>query len=178
MGSIRASQLLISSGSLLCNESLGENDMSLDVTNHSSIPKEAIISDSQLEEDERLWRNRRFGSSPMSVKEPMQLIVASSVNEEFGNEKEARKRDESFTTPESKKREVKKEEEKESNSRLGTPFRVGLKAGVVTSSIFDSPLGKKEESPKRTGRGKKAMIQSKNIMNYFSPRKAEKHDVS
>ena len=71
---------------------------------------------------------------------------------------------------------MKKEEEKESNSRLGTPFRVGLKASVVASSIFDSPLGKKEESPRRLGRGKKAMIQSKNIMNYFSPKKSGKHN--
>ena len=176
MGSLRASQLLLSSGSLLCKESLGESELSQDATNHSSIPKDAIISDSQLAEDERLWRNRRFGASPMSMKEPMQLIVASSVNEEFCSEKEERKREEAFATPESKKREIKKEEEKESNSRLGTPFRVGLKASVVASSIFDSPLGKKEESPRRLGRGKKAMIQSKNIMNYFSPKKSGKHN--
>ena len=176
MGSLRASQLLLSSGSLLCKESLGESELSQDATNHSSIPKDAIISDSQLAEDERLWRNRRFGASPMSMKEPMQLIGASSVNEEFSSEKEERKREEAFATPESKKREVKKEEEKESNSRLGTPFRVGLKASVVASSIFDSPLGKKEESPRRLGRGKKAMIQSKNIMNYFSPKKSGKHN--
>ena len=166
-GSLRASQLLASPPSLLCQESLGEEPESPTHTNHSSIPAEAIVSDSQLAEDERLWRNKRLVASPLPLHQPSQMIVASSVNEEMEGQEGCA---EGLTTPKSKKQEV----EGATNSRVGTPFRNGLKAGVVASSIFDASPGKKEESPRRAGRGKKTMIQSKNIMNYFSPKKMDK----
>lgn len=168
-GSLRASQLLASPPSLLCQESLGEEPESPTHTNHSSIPAEAIVSDSQLAEDERLWRNKRLVASPLPLHQPSQMIVASSVNEEMEGQEGCV---EGLTTPNSKKQEV--EAEGATNSRVGTPFRNGLKAGVVASSIFDASPGKKEESPRRAGRGKKTMIQSKNIMNYFSPKKMDK----
>ena len=91
---------------------------------------------------------------------------------------------EGLVTPEGKRPAVSLSSSPRSSSqpsRQGTPFRTGLKAAVVASSIFDvvANVGKKEkkvtESPRKT-RVKKSMIQSPAITNYFL-KKSPKEDV-
>ena len=118
-----------------------------------------IVADSQADDD-LLWRSRQ---TPMAER----LIVESSVEEEGKGEK---RENGGLSTPESKRTAA-----GEAPSKQGTPYRSGLKAVAVGASILDVVAvkkGKAIESPKRN-RGKKCMIQSHDITNYFA-KKQEK----
>lgn len=118
-----------------------------------------IVADSQADDD-LLWRSRQ---TPMAER----LIVESSVEEEGKGEK---RENGGLSTPESKRTAA-----GEAPSKQGTPYRSGLKAVAVGASILDVVAvkkGKAMESPKRN-RGKKCMIQSHDITNYFA-KKQEK----
>lgn len=156
---------------LLCEECLS-NNAATDC--HSPVKQDGgeIVVDSQIGEDELLWKSQRYGGSIIHPNKE-RLVIASSVDEEqitYDFEpKTAEKRPyEDVSTPEDKRPEL--DSGSTHSSKSSTPFRSNLKAAVVSSSIFD--VKKKELSPKRnTKSNKKPMIPSKNILTYFSPKK-------
>lgn len=171
---------------MLCDEclSLGKEN----VTDSHSI-QDGIVADSQVGED-LLWR-RPFPLSSQSQillaqHSQQRFVVASSIDEDVmldmegdSNHNVEKREAEGFVTPEGKRPAASASSSvhtsphsSSQHSRQGTPFRTGLKAAVVASSIFDivATAGKKEkkvnESPRKT-RAKKSMIQSHAITNYF-----------
>lgn len=170
---------------ILCDECLSpkiENG-----TNSHSI-QDGIVADSQVGDD-ILWR-RPFPLSNQSQillaqHSQQRFVIASSIDEEVlldleseANGNTDKREAEGLVTPEGKRPAVSLSSSAHTSphssqhSRQGTPFRTGLKAAVVASSIFDvvANSAKKEkkvpESP-RKNRAKKSMIQSSAITNYF-----------
>lgn len=182
---LAASQLLESSiQGFLCEENLSrkQDDEVLKkntaTDSHGGNGGEDIIADSQIN-DELLWKNQRYSSSIMNGKQ-VRLVVASSVEEELydysmepptvekkGNEHSIISLDdEKIESPGSNRSNMNSEH----SSKTNTPYRNCFKAAVINSSIFDAKGMKKEISPKKKI-PKKPMIPSKNILNYFSPKK-------
>ena len=135
---------------LLCNEQLSNVHPSAITDSHVDSPKDgkpSIIADSQANDEDYLWKSRRYGNQ-WRLREVSRLIVDSSCDEENvgSNIPEVVVHTDSFSTPESKKVHV--NGESGASSRPGTPFRSGLKAAVVASSIFD--VIKSEEKKKQS----------------------------
>ena len=135
---------------LLCNEQLSNVHPSAITDSHVDSPKDgkpSIIADSQANDEDYLWKSRRYGNQ-WRLREVSRLIVDSSWDEENvgSNIPEVVVHTDSFSTPESKKVHV--NGESGASSRPGTPFRSGLKAAVVASSIFD--VIKSEEKKKQS----------------------------
>lgn len=164
----------------LCEENLSrkQDDEPLKKNAATDSHGDDIIADSQIN-DELLWKNQRYSSSIMNGKQ-VRLVVASSVEEELydysiepptvekkGNEQSIISlNDEKIESPVSNRSNMSSEHSSKSN----TPYRNCFKAAVINSSIFDAKGMKKEISPKKKI-PKKPMIPSKNILNYFSPKK-------
>ena len=170
---------------LLCNEQLSNVHQNAITDSHVDYPMNVgsnIIADSQAGEEDFLWKNRRFGNQ-WKLREVSRLIVDSSCDEENvgSNIPEVVIHTDAESTPESKKVHV--HAESGASSRSGTPFRSGLKAAVVASSIFDAIKSeeKKQEgsvsssnsSNEKRRAPKKGMVASRDILSYFSPRKIE-----
>ena len=176
---------------MLCDECLSPRKEN--VTNSHSI-QDGIVADSQVGDDV-LWR-RPFPLSNQSQillaqHSQQRFVVASSIDEEVILDMESdtnchpeKREAEGLVTPEGKRPAVSLSSSPRSSSqhsRQGTPFRTGLKAAVVASSIFDvvANVGKKEkkvtESPRKT-RVKKSMIQSPAITNYFLKKSPKEDD--
>lgn len=143
---------------LLCNEQLSNVHPSAITDSHVDSPKDgkpSIIADSQANDEDYLWRSRRYGNQ-WRLREVSRLVVDSSCDEENvgSNIPEVVVHTDSFSTPESKKVHV--NGESGASSRPGTPFRSGLKAAVVASSIFDvikSEEKKREQEQEGSGNG-------------------------
>lgn len=151
MGSLRASQLLLSSGSLLCRESLGESELSQDATNHSSIPKDAIILRQPAGGGRATLAQPTLRRQSDEHEGAVQLIVASSVNEEFCSEKEERKREEACRhAGEQKERDKKGRGE---GIELATGHSVPCGAESERGGVLDlrQPLGEEGGEPQTTG---------------------------
>ena len=153
--------------------------------------RSSIIADSQAGEEDFLWKSRRFGNQ-WRLREVSRLIVDSSSYEDENsgsNIPEVVVHVDNSSTPENKR--VHMNAESAASSRPGTPFRSGLKAAVVASSIFDAikSEGKKQESdgsalraetgagigvsPEKKKATKKGMVASRDILSYFSPKKVD-----
>ena len=145
--------------SLLCNEQLSNVHPSAITDSHVDSPKDGkanIIADSQANDEDYLWKSRRYGNQ-WRLREVSRLIVDSSCDEENvgSNIPEIVVHTDSFSTPESKKVHV--NGESGASSRPGTPFRSGLKAAVVASSIFDAI--KSEEKKKKQQQQQQEQLQ-------------------
>lgn len=147
---------------------------------HIDSPSEVpnIIADSQAGEEDFLWKNRRHYNQWKS-REVSRLIVDSSGDDANVGAviPEAASLSDVLQTPVSKKPRV--SSGSSSSSRQGTPFRSGLKAAVVASSVFDRlkvDEKREEASPRGKKGGKKAMVPSKNILSYFSPKKNDHYN--
>ena len=130
---------------LFCEECLSFQQNA--VTDSQSDSSHRIVADSQIAEDDLLWKRPNPRSRLFFALD--EVVDASDP-------------DESTTTPDSRKPKA-----DEISSKPGTPFRNGLKGAVVASSILDV-MGK---SPRRQEKPKRNMVQSKNILSYFSPKR-------
>ena len=137
-------------------------------------PLREVLCDEELS----LSRSHATDSQAMQAMQAMQslqggIVAASQADDDLlwrSRQTPEKRENGGRSTPESKRTAA-----GEAPSKQGTPYRSGLKAVAVGASILDVVAvkkGKAMESPKRN-RGKKCMIQSHDITNYFA-KKQEK----